>query len=269
VADSESALAEFDPSHPSVARVYDYLLGGKDNFAPDRALGDRIIASLPTVQVGVREQRALLGRVVRYLVGEAGIRQLIDIGSGLPTVSNVHQIAQQADPLTRVAYVDNDPVVLAHSRALLADAAATVVIDADLRSPASLLEHPDVRSLLDTGRPVGLLLCGILHHIADEERPAELTAALCRALPAGSFVFIHHLIDSGDPAIADVQAAFQAALGRGQFRTQAQVRDMFNGLELVEPGLVPVPEWRPDRSTPSACDFPVLRLALAGVARKP
>jgi hypothetical protein len=125
------------------------------------------------------------------------------------------------------------------------------------------------RSLLDTGRPVGLLLCGILHHIADEERPAELTAALCRALPAGSYVFIHHLIDSGDPAIADVQAAFQAALGRGQFRTQAQVRDMFNGLELVEPGLVPVPEWRPDRSTPSACDFPVLRLALAGVARKP
>jgi hypothetical protein len=269
VAGSESPPAEFDPSHPNVARVYDYLLGGKDNFAPDRALGDRIIASLPAVQVGVRAQRALLGRVVRYLVGEAGIRQLIDIGSGLPTASSVHEIAQQLDPLTRVVYVDNDPVVLAHSRALLADTTATVAVDADLRSPAGIIGHPEVRRLLDWERPVGLLLCGILHHIADEEGPAELTAALCRALPAGSYIFIHHLVDSGDPAIADVQAAFQAGFGKGQFRTTEQLRGMFNGLELVQPGLVPVPEWRPDMSTPSTRDFPVLRLAWAGVARKP
>ena len=267
--DHESSASGFDPSRPNVARVYDYLLGGKDNFAPDRILGDQIIASLPTVQVGVREQRALLGRVVRYLVNEAGIRQLIDVGSGLPTVSNVHEIAQQLDPAVRVVYVDNDPVVLTHARALLAGAAATMVVEGELRSPAGIIGHPDVRRFLDWDQPIGLLLCGILHHITDSERPEELTETLCRALPPGSYVFIHHLLDSGDAAIADVQAAFRAGLGRGQFRTWAQVTKMFSGLELVQPGLVLVPEWRPDAGTPSARDLPVLRLACAGVARKP
>lgn len=257
-----------DPSRPNVARVYDHLLSGKDNFAADRVLGDQIIASLPTVQVGVRAQRALLGRVVRYLVAEAGIRQLIDIGSGLPTAENVHEIAQRIDPQTKVVYVDNDPVVLAHARALLADYTATIAVDGDLRDPAGIVGNPEVRGHLNWDRPIGLLLCGILHHIRDDENPGELTRALCRALPAGSYIFIHHLLDSGDPAVAEVQAAFQQGLGRGQFRTWAQVRSLFHGLELVEPGLVLVPEWRPDASTPNARDFPVLRLACAGVARK-
>jgi O-methyltransferase involved in polyketide biosynthesis len=249
--------------------VYDYLLGGKDNFAADRTLGDQVIASLPTVQVGVRAQRALLGRVVRYLVEEAGIRQLIDIGSGLPTADNVHEIAQRLDPRTRVVYVDNDPVVLAHARALLADNTATIVVGGDLRQPAGILGHPDVVRHLDWDQPAGLLLCGVLHHILDEEHPAELTQTLAAALPSGSYVFIHHLLDSGDPAIADVQAAFRNGMGRGQFRTWAQIESLFGGLELVEPGLVLVPDWRPDASTPSADAFPVLRLACAGVARKP
>jgi len=268
VADLKLPLA-FDPSQPHIARVYDHLLGGKDNFAADRALGDQIIALLPGVQVGIRAQRALLGRVVRYLLEEAGIRQLIDIGSGLPTADNVHEIAQRIAPSTHVVYVDNDPVVLGHAHALLADSATTIVVDGDLRSPAGILGHPDVRRHLDLDRPIGLLLCGILHHILDEEEPAELVEALCRHLPSGSYVFIHHLLDSGDPAIADVQAALHKGLGRGQFRTWTQIRRLFDGLEFVEPGLVLVPEWRPDPGTPSVDDYPVLRLACAGVARKP
>jgi hypothetical protein len=269
VDDAESPPSAFDPSRPSVARVYDYLLGGKDNFAADRSLGDRIIATLPTVQVGVRAQRELLGRVVRYLVAEAGIRQLIDIGSGLPTAENVHEIAQRLDPSTRVVYVDNDPVVLAHARALLADTAATIVVDGDLRRPEGILGHPDVRRHIDWDQPVGLLLCGVLHHILDDEKPADVTHTLCAALPAGSYVFIHHLLDSGDPAVAGVQAEFKQGMGRGQFRTLPEIRSLFHGLELIDPGLVPVSEWRPDAGTPSADDQPVLRLACAGVGRKP
>ena len=265
----EPSLPAFDASLPHIARVYDYLLGGKDNFAADRAVGDQIIASLPTVQVGVRAQRALLGRVVSYLVGDQGITQLIDIGSGLPTAENVHQIARQIEPRTRVIYVDNDAVVLSHARAILADDSTTIVVDGDLRRPAAIIEHPDVRRHLDWDRPIGLLFCGILHHILDEEDPGELVEALFRPLPQGSFVFIHHLLDSGDPAIADVQAALQRGLGRGQFRTWEQIRGLFNGLEFVEPGLVLVTDWRPRPDTPSAQDHPVLRLACAGVARKP
>jgi S-adenosyl methyltransferase len=269
VDDHDSPVEAFDPSRPNVARVYDHLLGGKDNFAADRILGDQIIASMPTVQVGVRAQRALLGRVVRYLVEQAGVRQLIDVGSGLPTADNVHQIAQRLEPETRVVYVDNDPAVLAHARALLADHQATIAVNGDIRRPASILGHPQICEHLDGDQPIGLLLCGILHYILDEEHPADLTAALSRGLPSGSYIFIHHLLDSGDPAIADVQAAFQRSLGRGQFRTRAQISNLFNGLELVEPGLVPVPDWRPEAGTASAGGFPVLRLACAGVARKP
>ena len=174
----------FDATKPHVSRVYDYLLGGKDNFAADRAVGDQMIASLPAIQVGVRAQRDVLGRVVRYLVGEVGVRQLLDIGSGLPTAENVHEIAQRIEPATRVVYVDNDPVVLSHARALLADDEATFVADGDLRDPAGILSHPAVRDHLDWDQPVGLLLCGILHYVLDDEDPAGLTGALyarCRA----------------------------------------------------------------------------------------
>jgi len=263
-----SRLGGFDPSQPHIARVYDYLLGGKDNYAADRAVGEKIIASLPTVRVGVRAQRALLGRVVRYLLEEAGIRQLIDIGSGLPTADNVHQIAHRVDPATRVVYIDNDPIVLAHARALLTDE-TTIAAEGDLRHPRTILENPEVRQHLDWDRPIGLLLCGILHHMLDEEHPAELMAALCRAIPSGSYVLIQHLLDSGDPAAADLQAEMKQGLGRGQFRTWEQIRNLFCGLELVPPGLVIVPEWRPGAGDPTVRDHPVLGLACAGVARKP
>jgi hypothetical protein len=268
VADDQIAPPEFDPARPNIARMYDYLLHGRDNYAADRALGDQVIASMPTVGVGVRAQRDVLGRAVRFLVGEAGLRQLIDIGSGLPTADNVHEIAQRTAPGTRVIYVDNDPVVLAHARALLAKNADTIVVDGDLRAPERLLADPQVRGHLDWDQPVGLILCGILHHILDEERPADLVAALMDGLPAGSYVFIHHLRDAGDPAIADVQTALQRSLGRGQFRTEDQIRALFGDLEFVDPGLVLVPRWRPDPGTPGPDDYPVLRLACAGVARK-
>jgi hypothetical protein len=258
----------FDASRPHVSRVYDYLLGGKDNYAADRAVADQMIAALPALQVGVRAQREVLGRVVRYLVGEAGVRQLLDIGSGLPTAENVHEIAQRIEPATRVVYVDNDPVVLSHARALLADDEATFVADGDLRDPAGILAAPAVRDQLDWDQPVGLLMCGILHYILDEEDPAALTAVLYRALPPGSYVFIHHLLDTGDPATATLQEQMRAGLGRAQFRTMTQIRELFDGLELVDPGVVPVPDWRPGPGSPAMSDHPVLQMAAAGVARK-
>jgi hypothetical protein len=258
----------FDASRPHVSRVYDYLLGGKDNYAADRAVADQMITSLPAIQVGVRAQRDVLGRVVRYLTGEAGVRQLLDIGSGLPTADNVHEIAQRIEPATRVVYVDNDPVVLSHARALLADDKATFVADGDLRDPAGILDDPAVRDHLDWDQPVGLLMCGILHYILDEENPAGLTATLYRALPPGSHVFIHHLLDTEDPATATLQEQMRAGLGRAQFRTMAQIRELFDGLELIDPGVVPVPGWRPDPGVPGMSDHPVLQMAAAGVARK-
>ncbi len=259
----------FNPSRPHAARVYDYLLGGKNNFAADRAVGDRIIASVPEVQVGVQAQRAVLGRVVRYLVGEAGVTQLLDIGSGLPTSDNVHEIAQRAAPGTRVVYVDKDPVVLAHARAILSDQASTFAEYGDLLDPASIMSSPAIRGHLDWDRPVGLLLCGILHYILDEEDPGRLVAGLVDALPSGSYVFIHHMLDTGDPAAATLQEQMLKGLGRVKFRTLAEVRAFFGDLRLVEPGLVPIPEWRPDPGTPIRADYGViLSMACAGVARK-
>jgi hypothetical protein len=265
MADRADPPDAFQANRPHVARVYDYLLGGKDHFASDRAVGDQMIATLPAIQLGVRAQRDVLGRVVRYLVGEAGLRQL-DIGSGLPTADNVHEIAQRVDPATRVVYLDNDPVVLSHARALLADDKATFVAEGDLRDPEGILANLDVRKHLDWDRPIGLLLCGILHYVLDEENPAEVTATLYDALPRGSYVFIHHLLDTEDPATATLQEQMRSGVGRAQFRTMAQIRTLFDGLELVEPGLVIVPDWRPE--PPGIRDHPVLEMACVGVARK-
>jgi hypothetical protein len=258
-----------DASKPNIARLYDYLLGGKDNFAADRALGDQIKQALPEIYIGVQAQRAVLRRAVRHLVAEAGIRQLVDVGSGLPTAGNVHEVAQAIDPEVRVAYVDNDPIVLSHARALLASNDATVAVEGDLHRPESIIEHPTVRSFIDFGAPVGLLLCGILHHMGDDEDPWAIVARLVDAVPAGSYLFVHHLLETGDPDAAQAQAALRQGLGRGQFRPLAEVERLFTGLDLVEPGVVHVPDWRPDPDTPSMATHPVLRLAAAGVARKP
>lgn len=219
---------------------------------------------------GVRAQRAVLRRVVRYLVAEAGIRQLIEIGSGLPAGENVHEVAQRIDPATRVVYVDNDEVVIAHAHARLAVNPVTVAVVGDFRDPGAIIDNPAVRSHLDWTKPIGLLLCGILIHIMDDERPAELTAALVDALPSGSYVFIQHLLDLDHPATAQIKRFMTQTLGRVQFRTFDQVRELFDGLEFVEPGLVPVPDWRPDEDElPLESGPRALGLACAGVARKP
>jgi hypothetical protein len=277
VSDSHSSAREgtgvwtapqIDTSRPNVARVYDYLLGGKDNFAADRALGDKVIEALPDVHLGVQQQRAGLRRVVRYLVAEAGMRQLVDIGSGLPTAGNVHQIARQVTPDVRVVYVDNDPVVLTHARGLMADDKTTFVVEGDVRRPAEILGNHELRSLIDLSQPVGLLLCGILHHILDEEDPAGIVAGFRDALPAGSYMLIHHLVDVGDPQAAAAQAALLQGIGRGQFRPIDEIERFFDGLDLVEPGITPVAGWRPDADTPRVADHTVLRLAVMGVGRK-
>ncbi len=264
----EWAPRGIDISQPSIARVYDYLLDGKDNFAADRVVGDKIKAALPEIHLGVRAQRAVLRRAICFLVGELGIRQLIDIGSGLPTAGNVHEIAREIAPETRVVYVDNDPIVLAHARAILAGTGPTV-IDRDLLEPEKLLDDPTLRKVIDFERPVGLLLCGIVHYVSDEEDPAGIIARLTAPLASGSHVFLHHLVEAGTPGEKAAETAMRQGMGRGFFRTPDQVRGFLDGLDLVEPGLVRVPEWRPDGSEPSADDHPVLRLAVAAAGRKP
>ena len=261
--------SQIDPTRPNIARVYDYLLGGKDNFEADRDLGNKIKDAMPGVRLGVEQQRAVLRRVVRHLVGEAGIRQIIDIGSGLPTAGNVHETAREIDPATRVVYVDHDPVVLAHARALMADDKTTIAIGGDARDVDGILGDAELAAHIDLGRPVGLLLCGILHHILDEEDPFGMVAAYRDALPSGSYIFVHHLAEVDDPAVAAGQAELQRATGRGQFRPADRIARFFEGLEMVDPGLVTVAEWRPDATTPSVHANPVLRLAVAGLGRKP
>jgi hypothetical protein len=266
---NEKPSFEIDTNRPSIARVYDYLLGGKDNFAVDRELGDRIKTGLPEVHIGVQQQRALLRRVVRYLIGEVGLRQLIDIGTGLPTADNVHEVAHALDPGARVVYVDNDPIVLTHARALLADNTNTIVIRGDMREPEAILDDPDVRSHIDFSEPVGLLLCGILHYLTDDEDPAGVISRLMAGLAPDSHLFIHHLVTTGDDAGAALEATLRQGVGSAEFRRTEEIERFFAGTELVAPGVVAVPEWRPDHDTLSVKDYPVLRLALAGVARKP
>jgi len=251
---------------PSVAGVYDYLLGGTDHSPADQAAGDQIKAALPEAAVGVRAQRDVLRRAVRYLAAEAGVAQFADLGSGLPTADNVHQIAQRHHPGARVLYVDHDPAVVTQSQQLLAADQNTLAVAGDLRDPAAVLADPPVAGHLDWTQPVALLMCGILHYVPDDDHPADLTATWYQALAPGSYVFIHHLLASEDPSAAGLQTAMAQALGPVQFRTRPEVEALFGPLELVDPGVVPVPQWHPDADTPSERDQPVLGLACAGLA---
>jgi hypothetical protein len=236
-----------DTNVPHIARVYDYWLGGKDNFAADRELAEKFMAADPSVTAGVRSNRAFLGRAVHYLVTEAGIRQFLDIGTGIPAADNTHEVAQRVDPSARVVYVDNDPIVLIHARALLAShpAGATDYIDADLRDVGTILAA--AARTLDFSQPVAVMLIGVLHCIPDEDYPGQLVATLMEAAAPGSYLALSH------PAAdihADEMAAGAAMMNRAMagsitFRTRAQVAAYFTGLDLVEPGLVSTPQWRP------------------------
>jgi hypothetical protein len=246
---AEQAGPDLDTSRPHPARVYDYLLGGKNNFAADRALAEKMLQGAPDLRIAARENRAFLGRAVQYLAGEAGVRQFLDIGTGLPTAGNVHEVAQRIAPESRVVYADNDPMVLAHARALLASApeGRTAYVHADLRDPAQILADPQVRDVLDFGRPVALILVAVLHFLPDEDKPAEVVAALLDALPSGSYLVASHTaLDHAPAPVAAMERAAQAGGIRTQQRDSGDfARLAFPGLELVPPGVVLVSEWRP------------------------
>jgi O-methyltransferase involved in polyketide biosynthesis len=238
----------FDTSVAHIARVYDYLLGGKDNYEADRKAGDAAIEAYPHTVSSVRANRAFLTRVVRFLAGEAGIRQFLDIGTGIPTVGNTHEVAQSVAPEARVLYVDYDPVVLAHARALMASnpAGATNYVDADLRDTSKILER--AAGTLDFTQPVAVMLIGILHFIGDEDQPYDIVSRLLDAVPPGSYLAISHMAsDISAAQVATAKARLDEMMyQQGHYRTQAEVVRFFDGLELVEPGVVPIQKWRPD-----------------------
>lgn len=257
----------FDSSVPNVARMYDFMLGGKDNFQVDRDAVAKVLEALPESIEVVRQNRAFLRRVVRFLAGEAGVRQFLDLGSGLPTMQNVHEVAQEVNPEARVVYADHDPVVVAHARALLEVNPNVRAVKADLRYPRRLLASPDVREFLDPVQPVAVLLVSVLHFLpADEVK--QVTRELLESVPAGSYLVVSHgttdyLEDGTAAGLSDAYA--NSAAGGTTPRPRAQILEFFDGWDLVEPGLVGIELWRPEE--PVSLDRPVYYYG--GVARKP
>ncbi|HEV3361420.1 MAG TPA: SAM-dependent methyltransferase [Pseudonocardiaceae bacterium] len=243
-----------DTSRPNLARCYDALLGGKDNYEIDRRFCAQLLAVAPGVRTLVRDNRGFLIRATRFLAAEAGVDQFLDLGSGLPTAENTHQVAQAINADARVVYVDNDPVVLAHGRALLADNDRTHFVAADFTEPEALLADETVRRCLDLSRPLALYQVGTLQRLADDQRPAELMAAYIDMLPRGSFVVLSHFFNPGeeDLELAESARALERMFlngpmrGGGRFRARAQIAEYFTGLELIAPGLVVVGDWWPD-----------------------
>ncbi|MEV0819698.1 SAM-dependent methyltransferase [Nonomuraea rubra] len=237
-----------DPTVPSVARMYDYYLGGKDNFPSDRAAAEKIIAIVPEVRETARDNRAFIGKAVR-LMAEQGVRQFLDIGAGLPTQENVHQVAQRVVPDARVVYVDNDPIVLTHARALLADNPYTLAAWGDVTDPAAILRDPDVAAHLDFGRPIGLLMSAVLHFVPGDQQTSDIVKTLREPLVPGSHLLISHFYtpDTDDPRVRAGQQVYRATKpGALVARSLRQIGAYFDGLSLLEPGLVPVKLWRPD-----------------------
>jgi S-adenosyl methyltransferase len=225
-----------DISVPAPARIYDYLLGGENNFAADRAAADQILRAVPEIRDTAWSNRGFHQRAAKW-IAEQGVRQFIDIGSGLPTVGNTHQVVQQVWPETRVAYVDNDPLVRAYSQALLAPDGTTMVLLGDLRDPDGILGHPAILRLIDFGQPAGLLMTGVLMFVADESDPYQLVTRYLRALPPGSYLSVSHLTADHKPAeaVKGFRAVFDSATERLYFRSKAQVARFFTGLDLVPP----------------------------------
>ena len=251
------------------ARVYDYILGGKDNFEVDRQAAEAATAAQPHLATAMRENRAVMRRIVAFLAGEAGIRQFLDIGTGLPTSPNVHEIAGAAHPDARVVYVDNDPIVLAHARALLTGGGERSIayIDADAREPDRILGAPELRATLDLSEPVALLLFGILHFIPDEDDPYGMVAALLASLPAGSYLAIQHPTSDFYEPGRGAAAAYSNAGIPFRYRTRAEFSRFVDGLDLVPPGIQPMAEWRPEAG-PATRLSPVQAGAYVAVARK-
>jgi S-adenosyl methyltransferase len=256
---------QVDIRKPSVARVYDAILGGKDNFPWDRAVAAEVIAAFPQAATSARLNRQVLERAVRYL-HDQGIDQFLDVGSGLPTVRNTHEIAQELNPRALVAYVDNDPIVLTHGRAQLADDAATTVVTADIRHPDTILNNPAITAFLDFSRPIGLVLNGVVHHLNDDEDPHGVVIKLTSALAPGSYLQLTHF-STAAPAAAALERVLMQSLGSGRMRSADEITAFFDGLELVDPGVVLLPEWRPDRPVSYPLEIGG-QLILGGMARK-
>jgi len=263
---SDAGPPAFDTSVAHIARVYDYWLGGKDNFAVDREVGDKVLQIHPETVLSVRANRRFLARAVRYLAADAGVRQFLDVGTGLPSANNTHEVAQAVAPASRVVYVDNDPIVLAHARALLTstEQGETGYLDADIRDPDAILAG--AAQILDFSQPVGVMLVAVLHMLRDSEDPQAIVDRFLAAVPAGSYLVISHLA-------SDVQQETMAEMGRRlnesmtqQFtmRTREQVTGFFGGLTMLDPGVVLTHEWRPD----SPDDARTPGVLWAGAARK-
>ncbi len=245
-----------DIEQPSVARVYDYYLGGSHNFAADRAFASRVLANNPIMPWVIRENRAFLRRVVRYLVSQ-GIDQFIDLGSGIPTVGSVHEVAQALNPDARIIYVDHDPVAVAHSRAILDGNQRASVFAGDLRDPAAIMAGPDFDRLIDRDRPVGLLLVSVLHFIADDDAAAGAVRAWRAQLPAGGYLALSHASGNEMSDGANrTETLYNESVSAMSLRTREGITALFGGLELVEPGVVPIPLWRPDSPDDVTADGP-------------
>ena len=266
--DGASAPAGIDTTVSPSARIWNYWLGGKDNFAVDREAGDRVEAMLPIIVIQARADRAFLGRAVRYLAGEVGIRQFLDVGTGLPTADNTHEVAQRVAPEARIVYVDNDPMVLSHARALLTSSPEGVCdyLDADLRDPGKILA--EAARTLDFSQPVALFLMGILHHIPDTDQAYDIVRQLVAALAPGSFLVINHSTSAVSGAAMEDAVAHWNKVGTPTMtlRRPEQIARFFDGLDLLEPGVVPCSQWRPGES-PFGPPDPVDEFC--GVARKP
>jgi hypothetical protein len=249
--DRKPAPGYIDMTTPNVARIYDYLLGGKDNFAADREAANQLIAVTPDMAGVVRDNRAFIGRAVRYLAGAAGIRKFLDLGGGLPTQTNVHEMAQEIAPNACVVYVDNDPVVWSHGLALLANSDQVAMVHADLREPAEVLRHPDVLGLLDLAQPVAVLCASVLHFVSDKEEPHRIIAEYRSYLAAGSYLAITHgpiVTAEEDPTgiVGSVTSIYHQASAQLHVRSLPEIRRFFDGFDLADPGVVWINEWRPD-----------------------
>jgi O-methyltransferase involved in polyketide biosynthesis len=260
-------MPDFDISVPHIARVYDYWLGGKDNFAADRAMGERTLAAYPNLVYSVRANRAFLARTVRYLAGEAGIRQFLDIGTGIPTANNTHEVAQRVAPTSRIVYVDHDPVVLSHAKALLKSTpeGACAYIDADLRDPDTILAC--AADTLDFSQPVAVMLIAVMHFVGDDGEASAIMNRLMGACASGSFVALSHAASDIDAEqVAEmIRRLNESTVEKTTLRDRAGVTRLFDGLELVEPGVIRAAEWRPDTDLEAASPAALW----GGVARKP
>jgi hypothetical protein len=240
-------------SEPNAARMYDHYLGGDNNFQVDREAAEHVLRIAPWIRPTALENRAFLGRAVRYLAQEAGIRQFIDIGTGLPTQGSVHEVAHAIDPETRVVYADHDPIVLGQSRAMLARIDNATIIRGDLRQPQGIIAHPDLTALIDWQEPVALLLIAVLHFVTDEDEPASILEQFRQVMAPGSYIAISHIHHDGDDdAVRRILDIYRGASVPLVVRSSDEIAALYDGFDLIEPGLVPLSDWRPDpRSYPA------------------